>query len=82
MPTTIALLDVAAQGSRPADSNIMESFPLLGGDGVSPLVQELLSMLTEDIGYLEPMFVHRLLPSPSEVSNSRNSRLSIGLGVA
>ena len=82
MPTRITLFDVAAQGSRPADSNIMESFALLGGDGVPPLIQELLSMLTENIGDLEPIFVHRLRPSPSEVSNSRNSRLSMGLGVA
>ena len=77
----ITLLDVAAQGSRPADRNIAESFPLLWGDGVSPLLEEFFSMLTEDIGYLEPMLVQRLLPSPSQVSISRSSRLSMGLGV-
>jgi hypothetical protein len=77
----ITLFEVAAQGSRPADRNIAESFPLLWGDGVSPLFQKLFSMPTEDSGYLEPMLVHRLLPSPSDTSSSRNSRLSMGLGV-
>ena len=79
--TLITLLDVAAQGSRPAGRNIAESFPLLWGDGVPPLLEEFFSMLTEDIGYLDPMLVQRLLPSPSEVSSSRSSRLSMGLGV-
>jgi hypothetical protein len=81
VPATITLLDVAAKGSRPADRNITESFPLLWGDGVSPLLEEFFSMLTENIGYLQPMLVHRFLPSPSQVSISRNSRVSIGLGV-
>jgi hypothetical protein len=54
----------------------------LWGDGVSPSLEELLSMLTKDIGYLEPKLVHLLLPSPSEVRISRSSRLSRGLGVA
>lgn len=52
MPATITLLDVAAKGSRPADRNITESFPLLWADGVSPLLEEFFSMLTENIGYL------------------------------
>jgi hypothetical protein len=49
---------------------------------MSPLLQELLSMLAEDIGYIEPMFSHRLLPSPSGVNISRIARSSNGLGVA
>jgi hypothetical protein len=61
----IALLNVAAQGSRPADRDIAESFPLLGGDGVSPLLEEFFSMLPENIGHLQAMLVQRLLPSPS-----------------
>ena len=68
----IALLDVAAQGSRPAGADVTESFPLLWGDGVSLSLEELLSMLTDDIGYLESMLVHLLLPSPSEVRTSRS----------
>jgi hypothetical protein len=78
----IALLNVAAQRNSPANTDVAEGFPLLWGDGVSPALQKLLSMLTEDIGHLEPMLVHLLLPSPSVVRISRSSRLSRGLGVA
>jgi hypothetical protein len=49
---TITLLDVAAKVSRPADRNIAESLPLLWGAGVSPLLEEFFSMLTENIGRL------------------------------
>ena len=82
MRATITLFDVTPQGSRPAGADIAESFPLLWGYGVSPLFQEFLSMLAEDIGYLKPMFVHLLLPSPSDTKMSRSSRVSRGLGVA
>ena len=39
-------------------------------------------MLAKDIGYFEPMFSHRLLPSPSGINISRIARSSNGLGVA
>jgi len=52
VPATITLLDVSAPGSRPADRNLAESFPLLWGDGVSPLLEEFFSLLREHIGYL------------------------------
>jgi len=78
----IALLDVAAQGASTAGADVPQRFSLLRRERMSPLLQELLSVLAEDIGYLEPMFSHRLLPSPSGVSISRIARSSNGLGVA
>ena len=78
----ITPLDVASQGSRPAGTDVVEGFALLWGDGVAPSLQELLSLLTDDVGDLEPMLVHLLLPSPSEVTTSRSSSTSSGLGVA
>ncbi len=78
----VAFLEMTAQGGRAADADVTESFPLLWGDGVSPLLQELLSMFAKDIGYFEPMFSHRLLPSPSGVKNSTIVRSSSGLCVA
>jgi hypothetical protein len=68
----ITSLDVPAQGSRPAGTDVAEGFPLLWGDGMSPSLQELLSMFTDDIGNFEPMFGHLLLPSPSDVRTSRS----------
>src|ERR1035441_10844139 len=47
-----------------------------------PLLQELLSMFAKDIGHFEPMFSHRLLPSPSGIKISRIASSSNGLCVA
>ena len=82
MRAMVAFLDVAAQGGSAADADVTESFPLLWGDGVSPLLQELPSMFAKDIGHFEPMFFHRLLPSPSGVRSSTIARSSSGLCVA
>ena len=78
----IAFLHVAAQSGSAAGADVTEGFPLLGRQGMPPLLQELLTMLAKDIGYLAPMFSHRLLPSPSGVNISRIARSSNGLGVA
>ena len=59
MRTMVAFLDMTAQGGSAADADVTESFPLLWGDGVSPLLQEFLSMFAKDIGHFEPMFSHR-----------------------
>ena len=63
----ITLFDMPAQSGSAAGADVAESFPLLWGDGVSPLFQESCTILTEDIGHFEPMFSHLLLPSPSVV---------------
>ena len=82
MRAMVAFLDVAAQSGSAAGADVTESFPLLWGDGVSPLLQELLSMFAKDIGHFEPMFSHRLLPSSSGVKISRIASSSNGLCVA
>ena len=38
-------------------------------------------MFAKDIGHFEPMFSHRLLPSPSGIKPSRIARSSKGLCV-
>ena len=77
----ITLLEMSAQSSRTAGVDVAESFSLLWRQGVSPSFSERLSMLTEDIGYFEPMSSHLLLPSPSVVKTSRIGRSSNGLTV-
>ena len=64
MRATVAFLNMAAQGGSAADADVTESFPLLWGDGVSPLLQELLSMFAKDIGHFEPMCCHAVLLPP------------------
>jgi hypothetical protein len=82
MRALVALLDVAAQCGSAAGADVTESLPLWWGDDVAPLLQEFLSILAKDIGHFEPMFSHRLLPSPSGVKPSRIARSSKGLCVA
>jgi len=77
----IAMFEMSAQSGGTAGADVAESFPLLGGDGVSPSFQKGLPILSEDIGHFEPLFGHRLLPSPSVVRTSRIGRLSSGLTV-
>jgi hypothetical protein len=81
MGATITLFEMSAQSGSTAGADVAESFPLLWGDGVSPSFKKSLSKLMDDIGYFEPMFSHRLLPSPSVVRISRIGRSSSGLTV-
>jgi hypothetical protein len=81
MRALVAFLDVAAQSGSAAGTDVTESFPLLWREDSSPLLQEFLSMFTKDIGYFEPMFSHRLLPSLSGIKVSRIARSSSGLCV-
>ena len=81
MRTMLAFLYVAAQCGSAAGDDVTESFPLRWGDDVSPLLQEFLAIFAEDIGHFEPMFSHRLRPSPSGVKVSQIARSSKGLCV-
>ena len=54
---------------------------LLAGENRSPALEELFLVSVQDIGYFEPMWSHRLLPSTSEVVMSRIARSSSGLAV-
>jgi hypothetical protein len=49
----IALLDVTAQSGRAADADILESLALLRRDGVTPALQEPLSVATKDLGHFQ-----------------------------
>jgi hypothetical protein len=80
MATAVTLLDVTAQSGRAADANILEGLALLWRDGVTPAVQEPLSIPPKKLGHLEPRSAHLLRSSPSEFRISRIGRASRGLG--
>lgn len=63
MATLIALFEVAAERRGAAGADVAKSFMLLRGNGVSSLRQKLPLMLSDDIGYFEPMFGHLRRPS-------------------
>jgi hypothetical protein len=46
----VALLYVCAEGSSTARADVSEGLALLGRQYMSPAIQELLPVLTEDIG--------------------------------
>lgn len=82
MRAVITLLDVAAQCGGATGADVVEGFALPGRDNMSPLPEEFRSVFTNDIGQFEPMFGHRLRPSPSEIHRSRIGNSSKGLCVA
>ena len=55
---------------------------LLARKRVPPAIQELLSVLSEDIGDFESLRCHRRRPSPSDCEISITCKLSKGLTVA
>lgn len=56
--TVITLFEARAQGGGTTGADISEYFALSNGERVSPADEELLSVLTKDIGYLQPMLRH------------------------
>ena len=75
-------MQVSAEGGGTTKADVTQDLVLLAGENRSPAFEELLLVSVEDIGYFEPMWSHRLLPSPSEVVMSRIARSSSGLAVA
>jgi hypothetical protein len=64
---SITLLNVMnAEFSGAACDDVSENPALLARQRVSPAVQKLLSVLSEDIGDFESLQDHRRRPSPSE----------------
>ena len=63
MPAVIALLHLRAEcGGAAARADVSECLPLLGRQYISPAMEELLTVLAEDIGDFQPMFRHRRRP--------------------
>ena len=82
MRTMVTFLNVAAQSGSAAGADVMEGFLLWWRQGVPPLIQEFLPVLSDDIGHFEPTFPHRRLRlSLSGVQVSRMARSSNGLWV-
>ena len=79
MGAVIALLYEFAERGRAARADVPEGFPLLGRQHVSPAVEELLPVLSEDIGDFQPMLAHRCRPLSWERSMGRNCNASKGL---
>jgi hypothetical protein len=59
MGAVIARLYILAEGSGAACADVPEGFPLLGRQDVSPAVEELLPVESEDIGDFQSMLGHR-----------------------
>jgi len=59
MGAVIALLYILAEGGGAAGDDVPEGFPLLGRQDVSPAVEELLPVESEDIGDFQLMPGHR-----------------------
>jgi hypothetical protein len=68
MSAPVTLLEVAAQGRRPAIANVLQRSPLLARQHVVPASQEILWMSAEDIGQFQPMLFHRGIKSRSSES--------------
>jgi hypothetical protein len=78
----IALLHLGAERGGAARDDVSECLALLGRQNVSPSIEELLTVLAEDIGDFKPTFHHRRRPSPSDCVISITCKLSKGLTVA
>ena len=81
MGAVVALLYVGAEGGGAACADIAERLPLLGRQYVSPAIEELLTVLAEDIGDFQPGFRYLLRPS-AEYSTGCRGSASKGLGAA
>src|SRR5712692_6372014 len=59
----VTLLQVCAERSGTACADVSECLPLLARQYFSPAIQELLTVLAEDIGDFQPRLGHRRRPS-------------------
>ena len=82
MGAVIALLYKLAEGGGAARDDVPEGFPLLGRQDVSPAVEELLPVESEDIGDFQSMLTHRCRQSSLEWKMGWNESESRGLGMA
>lgn len=81
MGAVIALLYKLAEGGGAARDDVPEGFPLLGRQDVSPAVEELRPVESEDIGDFQSMLTHRCRGSSLEWKMGWNESESRGLGM-
>jgi hypothetical protein len=82
MGAVIALPQVSAEGGGPACADVAECLELVAREHVAPTVEELLSVLAEDIGDFQSLFAHRWRTLSTDRSMGCNCRESKGLGAA
>ena len=80
MGAVIALLYILAEGGGAARDDVPEGLPLLGRQDVSPAVEELLPVESEDIGDFQSMLGHLWRRSSLEWKIGWNESESRGLG--
>ena len=78
----IALPDVGAELPRLTGADIPECLYLLPVQCMAPACEELLSVLSKDIGDFRPMFVHFCRPLSSDVQIGFTFSASNGQGAA
>lgn len=74
------ILHMPAESGRAAVTDRFESFSLLSAEHVAPFSEELFFVPAEDIGYFEPMFVHRL-GGMALAAGTRSSEPSVSSGL-
>jgi hypothetical protein len=62
----VALPDVCAEGGGAACGDVAEGLELPARENVAPVLEEFLSMLSEDIGDFQPIRVHRCRTGSAE----------------
>ena len=80
--TRIALPDVGAELPRLTGADIPECLHLLPVQRMAPALEELLSVLSEDIGDFRPMLAHFWRPLSSEVQIGFTFSASKGHGAS
>jgi hypothetical protein len=76
MATPIALLDVSAQRGGPASRDVAQGAALLGPERFTILVEEGITVASEDLGHFEPR--RRQLYGPENLSYSCNAQVDFG----
>jgi hypothetical protein len=82
MSALITLLHLGTERGGTARADVSERLPLLWRQYISPAIEEILTVLTEDIGDFQPRLVHLCRPSSLDRKIGRNDNESSGLGVA
>ena len=80
MTAMITLLYLGTECGGAARADVSECLALLGRHYMIPAFQELLTVLSEDIGDFQPMLCHRCRPSSQRYSIGFSCSASNGLG--
>ena len=80
--TMVTLLEAGAQSGGLACADVPERLALVGRERIAPPRQELLLVLTKDLGDFQPRWHQRGRPSSSELSRGLSRSASNGLRIA